>query len=106
MISYGIECTSKSPRGEGREDNVIPFSTRDLVGVHDPNNDNVIMSMMIAKNNIKGILVNSRSLADILSYDVFVWMDLPLSCLTPVLMSLVGFTRDLVRVEGEIPFPS
>lgn len=99
---WGIERTSKRPKGEGNNDYAIPFFSKELVGVHNPNDDAVILAMIIAKHHIQRTLVDGRSSTDILSYYAFVWMDLPLSCLKPVSVLLVSFTSDTTRVEGEI----
>lgn len=69
------------------------------------NNDGIVVSMMIAKHLVKRIIVDSRSSADIITYDAFVWMKLSPSTLQPVMAPLVDFIGDSVRVEGEITLP-
>lgn len=61
-----------------------------------------MLSMTIAKHDIKRILVDSGSSTNILFYNAFVQMVLPLSQLRQVSTSLVSFYEDLVRVENEI----
>lgn len=76
MISWRAEHISKRPLEEGAEDYIIPFSNRDLVGIYNPNNDDaIIVSMMIAKDNVKKILVESRSSAiSFLMMPLFKWI--------------------------------
>lgn len=102
MISSGTEHTSKRPRGGERDDHVIPFFDKDIVEVHNLNNDIVIIDMMIEKYPTKIIMIDTRSSVYILFYNTFVHMDLPMSHLKPVIIPLVNFTGDSIRVEREI----
>lgn len=72
MISWRVEHSSKRLRGKGGEENIITFFDMDLVRVYNTNNDTAIMSMMIAKYDIKIILVDSGNLVDVLFYDTFI----------------------------------
>lgn len=93
MISWIVECSSKRLRGEVRDENVIFFSDKDLVKIHIPNNDPIVVSMMIAKHSIKKILVDCGSLADVIFYNIFIRMNRPLNQLPPIFMCLVAFNR-------------
>lgn len=81
------------------------FSDRDLGGVYNLHNDAVVISMIIAKYNVQRILVDSGSLTDILFYDALVQMNLSDNQLKRVSTPLVGFSRESVKVKGEITFP-
>lgn len=59
--------------------NVIFFSDKNLVGIQNPHDDVVVVSMTIVMNDVKRILVNGESFADVLFYDTFVRMGLSLS---------------------------
>lgn len=59
MIPLGVEHPLKRLRGEGRSKNVITFSDKGLATVHNPNNDAVVMSMMVVKHDVKRILADS-----------------------------------------------
>lgn len=95
----------KRLRGEGRDENIIFFSDKDLVRVYNPNNDPIIVSLMIAKHPIKRIIVDSKSLANILFYKAFVQMNFPPNQLKPVSVPLVAFNGESIRFEREITFP-
>lgn len=84
--------------------NVISFSNRDLAGIENPHDD-VVVSITIEKHDVKKILVDSRSSINVLFYDTFVWIDLPLSQLGQVSTPLVSFSSDLVKVETKITLP-
>lgn len=105
MISWRAECSSKRLRVKRRDENIISFSNRDLVRVHNPNNDPIIVSMIIGKYPIKRILIDSGSSIDIFFYDAFVRVNLPLNKLKPISMPLVTFNEESVEIEGEITLP-
>lgn len=61
--------------------------------------------MAIAKHPVRMILVDNKSSADILFYNTFVQMDLPINQLKPVSIPLVAFNRESIGVEKEITLP-
>lgn len=75
-----------------------------MIEVHNPNNDLFSVLMTVVKYYVKGNLVNSESLVNVLIYDAFVRMNLLLNCLESISIPLVAFNRELVDVEGEITF--
>ena len=58
--------------------------------------------MTIANYDVKNIIIDNESLADILFYDIFSQMQLTIDRLRHVNTPLVGFFGDSVKVEGEI----
>ena len=58
--------------------------------------------MTISKHPVKRILIDSGSSIDVLFYDAFVRMNLPIEGLKPILSPLVAFNGESVNVEGEI----
>ena len=89
----------------GEEISKVSFSGEDLVGVHNPNNESIVISMTIAKHPIKRILVDMESSADVLLYDAFVRMNLPMQTLRPSPAPLVAFNDESIEVEGEVILP-
>lgn len=61
--------------------------------------------MIIAKNDVRRIIVNSGSLTDVLFYDVFIRMNIFDNQLRWVSTSLIGFFENSIEVEGEITLP-
>lgn len=79
MISCEVEHILKRLREESQEENILPFFDRNPLGVHNSNNDAIIVFMMIAKHDTRKILGDSGSSNDVLFYDAFVQMNLPLN---------------------------
>ena len=61
----------KSSLKRQRIDNTIFFSNDDVKRVQTPHNETVVISMTIAKYDVKRILVDNGSSTDILFYDSF-----------------------------------
>lgn len=99
----GGRTHSEEAEREKSRKSIIPFSNRDLLGIHNPTNDDVV-SMMIAKYDVRMILVDSGVLL-MFSFIMLLLMNLLLSHLRPISISLVSFTGDSIRVEGDITLP-
>ena len=63
------------------------------------------MSLTIANIDVKRILVDNGSFADVLYYDTFQKMSMPSIQLQPISALLVGFIESSVPVEGAISLP-
>ena len=81
---------------------VVSFSSDDVVRVQTPHNDTIVISMTIANYNVKKILVDNESFINILFYDVFQKMKLPKDRLKQGNAPLVGFSSNLVAIEGKV----
>ena len=102
MISKGKSQPPKKLKTGKEENEVIFFSSKDLVGVHNLDNEPIVVSMTIAKHPIKHILVDTRRSTDVLLYDVFVCMSLSMEMLRPRSTPLVTFNGESVEIEGEV----
>ena len=80
----------------------ITFTKEDAQGVQFSHDNAVVVSLNIANYDIRRILVDNGSSADILFYDAFSRMSFLDSHLMPISSPLVGFTGDAVPVEGVI----
>ena len=80
----------------------ITFTEEDAQGVQFPHNDVVVIFLNIANYDVRRILVDNRSSADILFYNAFSRMSILDGHLRPISSPLVGFTGDAVPVEGMI----
>ncbi|XP_010269787.1 PREDICTED: uncharacterized protein LOC104606339 isoform X2 [Nelumbo nucifera] len=85
-----------------KPDDVMSFSDNDLKGVLVPHDDALVVSMIIANQMAKRILVGNGSSVDILFYDTFEKMKLTLDWLQQVNVPLVGFSGDVIKPEGRI----
>ncbi|XP_008795595.2 uncharacterized protein LOC103711289 [Phoenix dactylifera] len=83
---------------------VISFSNENLEGVKTPHDDAVVISVIVNKFDVKRILVDNGSSANILYYHVYQKMGLTENQLRRMNAPLVGFTGDSVPVEGEVSF--
>ena len=109
MISTGLESKGSPPPSLKRvktANGVITFFESDLQGVQTLHNDAVVVSSTIAKYDVKRILVDNGSSTNVLFYAVFSRMDLSKYRLREISTPLIGFTGDLVQVEGEITLPT
>ena len=75
---------------------------KDLVEVHNLNNETIIIFMMIAKHPVKCILIDIGSSIDVLLYDAFVCMNLSMKVLRPSSAPLVTFNGESIEVEEEV----
>ena len=80
----------------------ITFTEVDTQGVQFPHNDAVVVSLNIANYDVRRILVDNESSADILFYSAFSRMATLGSHLRPICSPLIGFTGDAVPTEGMI----
>lgn len=70
MLEIGQPSTKL--RKEGRGNNIISFFNKDLVEIHNANNNPMVISMAIAKYTVRRILVDSKNLDDVIFYYAFV----------------------------------
>ena len=80
----------------------ITFTEEDAQGVQFPHNDAVVVSLNIANYDVRRMLVDNGSSADILFCDAFSRMSILDDHLRPISSPLVGFTGDAVPMEGVI----
>ncbi|XP_010245143.1 PREDICTED: uncharacterized protein LOC104588767 [Nelumbo nucifera] len=83
----------------------LSFTSEDLKGFAVPHEDALVISAIIAKFVDKRILVDSGSSADILFYEAFEKMRIAPERLQAADVPLVGFSNNVVRLEGKITPP-
>ncbi|GAV62233.1 hypothetical protein CFOL_v3_05757 [Cephalotus follicularis] len=86
----------------GGDEEVISFSETDYEGVHLPHNDPVVVTLQVELFTMKRILIDSRSLADILYKHAFDQLRIPDDQLRPVKTPLMGFAGEMVHPLGSI----
>ncbi|GAV62835.1 hypothetical protein CFOL_v3_06358, partial [Cephalotus follicularis] len=91
---------------------VISFSEEDYEGVRLPHDDPVVVTLMVELFTMKRILIDSRSLADILYKHAFDQLRIPVDQLKPMKTPLVGYVGEMVHplesidlsvVSGTVP---
>ena len=89
---------------KGENDDII-FRESDANLVHHPHCDALVITMMMANNNVHRILVDNGSSVGILYYQAFQKMGLKNSDLRPSPNPIYGFTGDSVTPIGVITLP-
>jgi hypothetical protein len=80
----------------------ITFSQEDLRGLDYPHNDALVISADVAGLEVRRVLVDGGSSADVLFLDAYVRMGLPSSRLRPPEKPLVGFNGQPMDAVGQI----
>ncbi|XP_077242376.1 uncharacterized protein LOC143882870 [Tasmannia lanceolata] len=93
-------CSKKA-----KTENEISFSDADLDGLILPHDDALVLTMLVANWELKKILVDNGSSADILYYHTFERMMIGDDRLKPANSDLFGFSGEVVKVEGPIELP-
>ena len=94
--------TSAAPLKRQKVEEPIAFTEEDAQGVQFPHNDVVVVSLNIADYDVRRILVDNGSSADILFYSAFSRMAALGGHLRPMCSPLIGFTGDAIPTEGTI----
>lgn len=80
----------------------ISLTDEDLEGIHTPHDDAVVVVLQIANCEVKRVLVDNGSSTNILYYDAFEKMGLPLDKLKKMDSPLYGFSEAPVKIECAI----
>ncbi|XP_058189244.1 uncharacterized protein LOC131306832 [Rhododendron vialii] len=96
---------SKRPRPEETPKWTITFTERDLEFVHTPHSDALVVTVQIGVHDVKRILIDQGSSAEVMYYDLFKKLDLPESALQPAEVPLIGFNGTPVWPLGRIFLP-
>ncbi|XP_077242403.1 uncharacterized protein LOC143882907 [Tasmannia lanceolata] len=86
-------------------ENEISFSHADLDNLILPHDDALVITMLVANWELKKIWVDNGSSADILYYHAFKQMMIGDDRLRTANSHLFGFSREVVKVEGQIKLP-
>ena len=83
-------------------DNEVTFSEVDLDRIKYPHDDPVVISLNITNYDVHRILVDNRSLVDVLFYDAFVGINLDSELLMKRNSPLIRFSGTTILIEGTI----
>ncbi|KAK3005410.1 hypothetical protein RJ639_016400 [Escallonia herrerae] len=104
--SYAREVyiTSQNPSKKQKTVPVptISFSNEDLKDVKTPHDDPLVITIKAGKFEVKRVLVDNESSAEILLYDTFKKMNILTDCLRKMDTPLYGFSNHPDAVEGPL----
>ncbi|XP_022897477.1 uncharacterized protein LOC111411150 [Olea europaea var. sylvestris] len=101
---YARQYTLASGMPHGKLED-ITFGTRDLEGVSLPHDDALVISAIVANFEVKRILVDNGSVANILSQEAFAKMGISSQQLKAVKTPLQGFGGGVITPEGIVELP-
>ncbi|XP_058181303.1 uncharacterized protein LOC131299740 [Rhododendron vialii] len=96
---------SKCPRLEELPKWTITFTERDLEHVQTPHSDALVVTIQIGVHDVKRVLIDQGSSAEVMYYDLFKKLDLPKLALQPAEIPLIGFNGASVWPLGRIFLP-
>ncbi|XP_022865186.1 uncharacterized protein LOC111385058 [Olea europaea var. sylvestris] len=83
----------------------ITFGMKDLEGVSFPHDDALVIFAIVANFEVKRILIDNGSVANILSHEAFTKMGISPEQLKTVKTPLQGFRGDIIVPEGVVKLP-
>ncbi|KAK3016899.1 hypothetical protein RJ639_005914 [Escallonia herrerae] len=83
----------------------ITFSDEDLKNVKTPHDDPLVITIKAGNFDVKCVLIDNGSSAEVLFYDAFKKMNIPTDRLRKMDTPLYGFSNHPVSVEGIIALP-
>ncbi|KAK2999905.1 hypothetical protein RJ639_023671 [Escallonia herrerae] len=83
----------------------ITFSDDDSKGIKTPHDDPLVITIKAGNFDVKRVLIDNGSSAEILFHDAFEKMNIPTDRLRKMDTPLYGFSNHLVAVEGIIALP-
>ncbi|XP_065626929.1 uncharacterized protein LOC136066493 [Quercus suber] len=97
---------SKGPKRCKLDDQlVLGFSDADKVGTVQPHDDALVVTLRIGGYDVKRVMVDQGSAAEIMYPDLYRGLNLKLSDLTPYSSSLISFEGRVVTPKGQIRLP-
>ncbi|XP_022851074.1 uncharacterized protein LOC111372885 [Olea europaea var. sylvestris] len=103
--SYVLSLRICSIQKKARFSQSITFGEEDLVGVVHPHDDVLVIVGDIADFDVKRVLVNGGSAANVLTWDAFLGLKVPPDKLKIVNTPLQGFGGATVIPEGTVELP-
>ncbi|XP_058216759.1 uncharacterized protein LOC131327629 [Rhododendron vialii] len=89
ILSVG--CGSKRQRPQDVPKWTISFTERDLEHVQTPHSNALVVTIQIGIHDVKRVLIDQGSSAEVMYYDLFKKLDLPELALQPTDVPLIGF---------------
>ncbi|XP_022872613.1 uncharacterized protein LOC111391599 [Olea europaea var. sylvestris] len=103
--SYARSTGVCSIKKKARFNQSITFDEEDLIGITHPHNDALVMVGDIADFDVKRVLVDGESAANVLTWDAFLDLKIPPEKPKMVTTSLQGFRGATVIPKGTVKLP-
>ena len=81
------------------------FSDKDKVGTIQPHDDALVVTLRIGGYDVKRVMVNQGSAAEIMYPDLYRGLNLRVKDLTPYSSPLVSFEGMVIILKGQIRLP-
>ena len=99
------ECSSTSKRPRMNIPLVLGFSDEDKVGTIQPHDDALVVTLRIGRYDVRRVMVDQGSAADIMYPDLYKGLGLKSKPLTTYSSPLVSFEGRMVIPKGQIRLP-
>ena len=100
------EDTSHEPkRARFDQQLVMGFSDEDKIGTIQPHDDALVITLRIRGYDVRGVMVDQGSAAEIMYPDLYKGLDLRAEDLTPYSSLLMSFERKVIIPKGQIRLP-
>jgi hypothetical protein len=100
--AHNILVTQRPQKNVKMDDQVISFSEDDARGIHQPQDDALVVTMTISGFITRRVLIDNGSSADIIYLPAYQQMKIDRERLRPIDIPLVGFTGDKVKPSGVV----
>ena len=84
---------------------VMGFSDEDKIGTIQPHDDSLVITLQIGGYDVKRVMVDQGSAAEIMYPDLYKGLNLKAEDLTPYSSPLVSFERKIIIPNGQIRLP-
>nr|XP_023892343.1 uncharacterized protein LOC112004348 [Quercus suber] len=106
LVRLSAEDTNREPKNARLEiQPVLGFSDEDKIGTIQPHNDALVVTLRIGGYDVKSVMVDQSSSAEIMYPDLYKELNLTTEDLTPYSLPLVSFDGKVVIPKGQIRLP-
>ena len=81
---------------------VMGFSDKDKIGTVQPHNDALVITLRIGAYNVKRVMIDQDSAAEIMYPNLYKGLNLKAEDLTPYSSSLVSFEGKIIILKGQV----
>ena len=106
VASLSFEDANQEPkRARVKRSLVMGFSNEDKIGIIHPHDDALVITLQIRGYDVKRVMVDQGSMAEIMYPDLYRGLSLRVEDLTPYSSPLVSFEGNVIIPKGQIRLP-